>query len=103
MYTEQLEISKAKQAGEMLKLEDIRKMRYSSIVLSEVLRLNPPGFGGFREALVDFEYAGYTIPKGWKVTQSLNNVLKLEEPHVIELIKYDVHNILFTCEHCYIF
>ncbi|KAI3518655.1 hypothetical protein L1887_07462 [Cichorium endivia] len=64
---EQLEISKGKAEGEMLKWEDVQKMRYSWNVVYEVMRINPPIFGSFKEALVDFEYAGYTIPKGWKL------------------------------------
>ncbi|KAL7612650.1 hypothetical protein Lser_V15G06362 [Lactuca serriola] len=64
---EQLEISKSKAAGELLKWEDVQKMRYSWNVVCEVMRINSPSIGTYREALIDFEYEGYNIPKGWKL------------------------------------
>ncbi|KAK2982552.1 hypothetical protein RJ640_008175 [Escallonia rubra] len=62
-----MEITNSKENDEMLAWHDLRKMRYSWNVAQEVLRLMPPGLGAFREAITDFNYAGYIIPKGWKL------------------------------------
>ncbi|BAQ64702.1 cytochrome P450 [Geminocystis sp. NIES-3709] len=48
-------------------LEQLKEMTYLEQVLKEVLRLIPPVGGGFRQAIQDFSYQGYHIPKGWTV------------------------------------
>ncbi|CAA2933723.1 beta-amyrin 28-oxidase-like [Olea europaea subsp. europaea] len=67
VFREQRAIASSKEAGEFLQWEDIQKMKYSWNVVSETMRLSPPVIGAFREALVDFKFAGYDIPKGWKL------------------------------------
>ena len=41
-----------------------REMPYLDMVLDEVLRLYPPAWIGPRRAVKDFEFNGYTVPKG---------------------------------------
>ncbi|XP_024990845.1 beta-amyrin 28-oxidase-like [Cynara cardunculus var. scolymus] len=88
VFREQMEICNAKEGGDLLKWEDIQKMRYSWNVVSEVMRLNPPVTGAFREALVDFEYAGYTIPKGWKLYWSAVSTHK-DEANFKDVMRFD--------------
>ncbi|XP_048421241.1 beta-amyrin 28-monooxygenase-like [Pyrus x bretschneideri] len=64
---EQMEIANSKAAGELLNWGDVQKMKYTRCVVSEVLRLKPPVLGTFREAITDFIYEGYLIPKGMKL------------------------------------
>ncbi|XP_075890949.1 cytochrome P450 26A1 [Nelusetta ayraudi] len=54
-----------------LNIESLEQMKYTSCVIKETLRMNPPVPGGFRVALKTFELNGYQIPKGWNVIYSI--------------------------------
>ncbi|KAI6685637.1 hypothetical protein NL676_031550 [Syzygium grande] len=71
VLAEQREIAmQKKSAGEGLTREDVQKMRDTWSVVLEIMRLVPPVAGGFRVALEDFTFCGFTIPKGWKLMWS---------------------------------
>ncbi|KAK6263849.1 hypothetical protein QUC31_011977 [Theobroma cacao] len=76
VYKEQMEIARSKEPGELLNWEDIQKMRYSWNVACEVMRLAPPLQGAFREAITDFTFSGFSIPKGWKLHWNVNSTHK---------------------------
>ncbi|CAN4077123.1 unnamed protein product [Withania somnifera] len=88
VYKEQMEIAKSKGPGELLNWEDIKKMRYSWNVACEVLRLAPPLQGAFREALEDFTFNGFSIPKGWKIYWCANSTHRNSEVFP-EPLKFD--------------
>ncbi|GMY33209.1 beta-amyrin 28-monooxygenase-like [Fagus crenata] len=64
---EQMEIARSKGPKDLLNWDDIKKMKYSWNVACEAMRLSPPSQGTYREAIDDFTYTGFTIPKGWKI------------------------------------
>ncbi|CAI9096984.1 OLC1v1033263C1 [Oldenlandia corymbosa var. corymbosa] len=72
LLKEQLEIAQSKGPTEKLSWDHIRMMKYSWNVVCEVLRLYPSGVGGIKEAMTDFTYEGYTVPKGSKILWSLH-------------------------------
>ncbi|MED6180817.1 hypothetical protein PIB30_013900 [Stylosanthes scabra] len=75
-----MEIAKTKAEGEeLLDWKDVNKMRYSWNVACEVMRINPITPGGFREAIDDFTFNGFSIPKGWKLFWSANSTHKNEK------------------------
>ncbi|MFS7934967.1 putative protopanaxadiol 6-hydroxylase [Helianthus anomalus] len=93
VYKEQMEIAKSKGSEELLNWNDISKMKYSWNVACEVLRLAPPLQGNFREAITDFVYNGYSIPKGWKLYWSSISTHKnpeyFPEPHRFDPSRFD--------------
>ncbi|BAY61816.1 cytochrome P450 [Calothrix brevissima NIES-22] len=52
---------------ELFTLDNLKQMTYLEQVLKEVLRLQPPASGGFRQVLQSCEFNGYSIPQGWSV------------------------------------
>ncbi|KAE8690598.1 Abscisic acid 8'-hydroxylase 1 [Hibiscus syriacus] len=73
--TEQKAIHQSNNRGEgHLTWAQTRKMTLTHRVLLESLRMASIISFTFREAVVDMEYKGYLIPKGWKVMPLFRNI-----------------------------
>ncbi|CAD6249812.1 unnamed protein product [Miscanthus lutarioriparius] len=72
---EQEEIARSKgSSDEPLTWADTRRMRTTSRVIQETMRVASILSFTFREAVEDVEYQGYLIPKGWKVMPLFRNI-----------------------------
>ncbi|TKW41126.1 hypothetical protein SEVIR_1G293200v4 [Setaria viridis] len=72
---EQEEIARSKgSADAALTWADTRRMRMTSRVIQETMRVASILSFTFREAVEDVEYQGYLIPKGWKVLPLFRNI-----------------------------
>eukprot|EP01018_Ginkgo_biloba_P038255 Gb_01948 [translate_table: standard] len=70
---EQLEIARSMEERQLLKWEDLQNMKYSWRAIQETLRIQDLAKGDFCEAIVEFSYGGFTIPKGWKLHWTVNS------------------------------
>ncbi|MCD7470945.1 hypothetical protein HAX54_011188 [Datura stramonium] len=73
---EQNEISRQMIPRKELCWDDIQKMRKTWSFVNEVLRNTPVVQGIFREAMEDFTYEDFHIPKGWKIYLSFGATQK---------------------------
>ncbi|CAI9092176.1 OLC1v1027356C1 [Oldenlandia corymbosa var. corymbosa] len=90
VINEHRNIAKSKSPQEKLNWEDVQQMKYSWNVICEAMRLIPPTFGTFREAKIDLNFAGYTIPKGWKSPFTSNKDPKcFQNPETFDPERFD--------------
>ncbi|OIV93284.1 hypothetical protein TanjilG_23125 [Lupinus angustifolius] len=92
---EQMEIYEANQGGKIpLTWGQTRNMPITYKVILESLRMASIISFTFREAVVDVEYKGYLIPKGWKVMPLFRNIHHNPEfypaPHNFDPSRFEI-------------
>ncbi|OMO90110.1 Cytochrome P450 [Corchorus olitorius] len=65
---EQNEVIKALKGNDgKLTWSEIQMMKYTWRAAQELMRINPPILGSFRQVTKDITFDGYDIPKGWQI------------------------------------
>ncbi|KAG6557728.1 hypothetical protein Mapa_000494 [Marchantia paleacea] len=71
LISEHKEIVSEMEENQALTVHNLKKMKYTWMVVLETMRLTPNIVVNFRQATETFEYKGFTIHKGWKILSSL--------------------------------
>ncbi|XP_022136036.1 abscisic acid 8'-hydroxylase 4 [Momordica charantia] len=92
---EQMEIYRTNCEGRIpLSWAQIKDMPFTHRVVLESLRMASIISFTFREAVVDVEYKGYLIPKGWKVMPLFRNIHHnpdyFSDPHIFDPSRFEV-------------
>jgi cytochrome P450 len=58
------ELDAVLEAGRLPAVEDLPRLRYTEMVVAEVMRLYPPAWAVGRRAVEDHEFGGYRVPAG---------------------------------------
>lgn len=88
---EHMKIAAKKGENDPLTVEDIKSMEYTWRVVQETMRLTPVVNMGMRVATKDFQYNGFTIPKGWKVSLSLSLCIIMPVNRMSSLLTLDLN------------
>ncbi|KAF5736235.1 hypothetical protein HS088_TW14G00371 [Tripterygium wilfordii] len=100
ILSEQMEIKSSEDFKGVLDWDHLQKMKYTWNVASETMRLIAPLQGMYREAITDITYAGFTIPKGWKLYWTVSSTNKNPEyfpnPEKFDPTRFEDGNVPYT-------